>query len=164
MSLKHLLNFRCSCHCSIQEMKLVLHSLNVLHLLLVLHIFSMQSGHSRLVGIVCTNPRCRKTFSSVHAYKQHRRSPANRGTLCANIACMGEIVVDTRRNVATAILRREDPPPMQGTFGDYFWIFCIIHIYFVLLGQNTQKYVKVLTPREMRGPRRIVFAGSTLFW
>ena len=77
---------------------------------------------------------------------------------------MGETVVDTRRNVATAILRREDPPPMQGTFRDYFRIFCIIPIYFVLLGQNTQKYVKVLTPRKMRGPRRIVFAGSTLFW
>ena len=88
--------------------------MNVLLLLLVLHIFSMQSGHSRLVGIVCKNPRCRKTFESLHAYNQHRRHPSNKGTQCSSLLCMGEIVVDTRRNVGTAILRREDSPAMQG--------------------------------------------------
>jgi hypothetical protein len=36
---------------------------------------------------------------------------------------MGEIVVDTRRNVGTAILRREDSPAMQGTFDDYSCLF-----------------------------------------
>ena len=100
-------------------MKFVVHSLNVLLLLLVLHIFSMQSCHSRLVGIVFKNPRCRKPFESLHAYNQHLRHPANRGTLCASITCMGEIVVDTRRNVGTAIMRREDPLPLEGTF-EYF--------------------------------------------
>jgi hypothetical protein len=154
---KHLLDFRCSCHCSIQDIKLVLHTLNVLHLLLVLHIFSMQSGHSRLVGIVCTNPRCRKTNSSVHAYKQHRRSPASRGTLCANIACMGEIVVDTRRNVATAILRREDPPPMQGTFGDYFWVFCVT-------GPKYSKVCKNIDPpKKQIGTPENRFCGVPIF-
>ena len=93
--------------------------MNVIHLLLELHIFSMQSGHSKLVGIVCKNLRGRKPFESLHAYNQHRRHPANRGTLCANKTCMGEIVVDTRRNVGTAIMRREDPLPLQGTF-EYF--------------------------------------------
>ena len=118
-----LLQIRCCCQCSIQEMKLVVHSLNVLLLLLVLHIFSMQSGHSRLVGIVCKNPRCRKTFESLHAYNQHRRHPSNKGTQCSSLLCMGEIVVDTRRNVGTAILRREDSPAMQGTFDDYSYLF-----------------------------------------
>ena len=118
-----LLQIRCCCQCSNREMKLVVHSLNVLLLLLVLHIFSMQSGHSRLVGIVCKNPRCRKTFESLHAYNQHRRHPSNKGTQCSSLLCMGEIVVDTRRNVGTAILRREDSPAMQGTFDDYSCLF-----------------------------------------
>ena len=82
-----------------------------------------QSGHSRLVEIVCKNPRCRKTFESLHAYNQHRRHPSNKGTQCSSLLCMGEIVVDARRNVGTAILRREDSPAMQGTFDYYSCLF-----------------------------------------
>ena len=150
---KQLLHFRCSCHCSIQKMKLVVHSLNVIHLLLVLHIVSMQSAHSRLVGIVCKNPRCRKPFESLHAYNQHRRHPANRGTLCANITCMGEIVVDTRRNIGTAIMRREDPLPLQGTFA-YFLVFWHIYMYFRVLSMNSAKYSSICKNKDLpnKGP------------
>ena len=124
-------------------MKLVVHSLNVLLLLLVLHIFSMQCMMSMncfsswrhwnfLLQIRCCCQcsiqeiklsRCRKTFKSLHAYNQHRRHPSNKGTQCSSLLCMGEIVVDTRRNVGTAILRCEDSPAMQGTFDDYSCLF-----------------------------------------
>ena len=52
---------------------------------------------------------------------------------------MGEIVVDTRRNVGTAILRREDSPAMQGTFDDYSCLFY----------ENNLKNVKMRTPPKM---------------
>ena len=55
---------------------------------------------------------------------------------------MGEIVVDTRRNVGTAILRREDSPAMQGTFDDY-------SIYSCLFYENNIKYVKIMTPPKV---------------
>ena len=52
---------------------------------------------------------------------------------------MGEIVVDTHRNVGTAILRREDSPAMQGTFDDYSCLFY----------ENNIKYVKIMTPSKL---------------
>ena len=100
--------------------------LNVFYLLLVVHILIMQSSHSRVVGIVCKNPSCRKPFASMHAYHQHRRHPSKKGTLCANITSMSGIIVDRRANVATAILRREQEPgtkPKAPIFK--WWIFCI---------------------------------------
>ena len=118
-------------------------NLNVLYLLLVVYIFIMQSSHSRVVGIVCRNPSCRRPFASMHAYHQHRRHPSNKGTLCANITSMSEIVVDRRANIATAILRREHESGKA--CGPQAQVVNILLILYILFNMQNMDYVRGCT-------------------
>ena len=61
----------------------------------------------RLLGIICRNPNCRKTFKNVHAYNRYRRSPRVANTLCASITSMFERVAEDRANASTAYLHPE---------------------------------------------------------
>ena len=68
----------------------------------------------RIIGYQCTNPHCRKVFTNVFAYDQHRNHATRAGTLCASIMMREELTGVRRADRSTAVLSALPRPGFDG--------------------------------------------------
>ena len=73
----------------------------------------------RIIGYICTNKKCKQSFTDLFAYNQHQTHTRNVGTLCASLTMRREIVATRHTGVTTSVVR--DIPIPKGEQHFHAW-------------------------------------------
>ena len=136
---------------SIQDMKFVVLSLNVLHWLPVFHIFSMQSSHS--ISSMFISTRTTNTVATLQGWGNVRKYCMHGWDCCGYTQKRSYGHLASRGSAAHARY--------------IWWLFLSILFYSYLFCITWPKYSKIcknIDYPKMMGPRKIVFPGSYFFW
>ena len=74
---------------------------------------SLSAGNAqpprRIIAFICMNPNCKRSFSNLFGYDQHRTHARNANTLCASLTMRREIIATRRAGVTTSVVTEIAP-------------------------------------------------------
>ena len=76
----------------------------------------------RIIAYVCTNPKCKPSFTNLYAYDQHRTHARNANTLCANVTMRREIIATKRAGVTTSVVTEIAPKGVHHMMVAHEWV------------------------------------------